>query len=119
MDMFCFSGNGCGTVNFTPRVDEAEGIKEVATFVALISPSVVILADWTCAFDKSVCEKFVVGIAIGLLVGFLNEQIVFVKLQEDVLGYLSMLSSRCAAEDVECNFEPVVNFGMNLVIFFT
>lgn len=55
-------------------------------------------------------------VAIGLDRRSLLEEAVLVQLREDVLCNVGLLMRRRSAKDVEANIEPLVDFGMKLVV---
>lgn len=55
--------------------------------------------------------------AVGLFSSLLGEKPIPVKFQEDVLRNLGMLFGWCPTEDVKAYLEPIVDFGVDLIVF--
>ena len=89
----------------------------MSAFVALVSSCVFVVAEWACSLHKSICEEAIVLCAVGLYCGPLLEELVLVEFCEDVLCNVCLLLSRCSAEVVEFDLEPVIHLFVQLVVF--
>lgn len=54
--------------------------------------------------------------AVGLYCGPLFQELVLVKLGEDVLGDVGLLLCGCSAEVVKVDLEPVIDFSVEFVV---
>ena len=105
------------TVELAPRLDEIERVKQMATLVALVSSCVLVAAQRALALDETIGQKGLVLLTVRLNGGALLEEAVLVELGEDILGDFRLLVRRCPAKDVESDVEPLVDLGVQLVVF--
>lgn len=100
------------------RIDQLERVKQAATLIALITPSVFILTSWACAFHETICQETVLAtssvirLTVWLYRRPLVEVLVLVQLEEDVLCDIRLLLCWCPTPLIESNVEPLIHFGV-------
>ena len=110
--MLCFPRHRCRAIEFAPRLEQLEGIKQMPTLVALISPCVLIRTKRTGAFHETICQEALVCLAVRLCGGLLLQITVLVEFRENVLRDVGLLGRGCAAEMIEGDVEPFIDVGV-------
>lgn len=116
-NVFRVTGNRAGAVQFASRLDELKWIQKLATGITLVTSGVLISALRADTLYKTIRQESLVLLAEKLGHGFLNQEIVVVEIFEDILGDLSLGIGGGTAEVVESDIKPLVNVGMQFVIF--
>ena len=107
---------GRGGADAAARVDQLDGIQELAAVLALVPARVGVLAVGAGAQDVAVREEPLVLLAEGLAQDALVDVPVLVELREDVLRDLGVHRHGGAAEPVEGDVEPCVDVAVDGVV---
>lgn len=116
VDVLCRFPDRSSTVEFAARIDEVEGVKEMAAFVALITSGIIVVAARALSLDISISQKGAVFLTERLLGSLLSEETIVPETFEDGLGDLGVLWCRRAAKDIEAYFKPLIHLAVNLVV---
>jgi len=93
------------------------GVQQSAALVALVASGIFVAALGTSPDDKSVRQELPQRLREQLLHFVLDHVVALHQFRENLLSYFGLMSGRGAAEFVAADFEPLVDFFVNFVVF--
>ncbi len=101
----------------TARVLELERIQKHLTLVTLIALCVLVAALWTGSSHEPIRQVHITCLAVELLDRLFDQLLIGVAFREDVLRDGRLLLGGGAAKVIEADIEPLVDVGVNGVVF--
>ncbi len=101
--MFGLAHNRSTTIGFAARIDQLQGIEQVATVVTLVATCFFEATDRARSLNVTVGQEAIFGFRVELLLGLAVEVLVLIKVRKEILGDAMMIFSVRMGEKIVAN----------------